>query len=111
MSGWLIILAARNDQTLFVCGLALVAIVVWAVMRRQHPLEITIENGHVTALKGVAKAQAQRVVHFLERDVAVNGKVTVLGGRDANGVLRISFRGKIDEGTSQQVRNYLKMIL
>jgi hypothetical protein len=51
------------------------------------------------------------VIDFLERDVELDGKVVVAGGRDANGVLRLHFRGNIAEGTRQQVRNFLKMVL
>src|SRR5262245_13237621 len=111
MSGSITILASRGDQTLFICALALVALVVWFATRRRNRLEITIDGGRVTKLQGVAKAQCRRVVDFLEHDVALNGKVKVVGGRDGNGVLRIDCRGNIDEGTSQQIRNYLKMIL
>jgi hypothetical protein len=111
MSGWLVITASRDDQALFVCAIVLAAVVVWAVMRRWQPVEITVDNGRVTGLRGIAQAQTKRVVSFLEHDVALNGKVTVVGNRDANGVLRINFRGNIDEGTRQQIRNYLKLIL
>ena len=83
----------------------------WLFLWRRYPLEITVQDGHVTALRGVAKAQTRRVVEFLERDVALGGKVKVVGARDPQGVLRINFRGRVDEGTQQQIRNYLKMVL
>ena len=108
---WRSTLQAASGSKAIVCALALVAFIVWVGTRRRNRLEITVESGRVTALHGVAKAQTKRVVDFLERDVALNGKVKVVGGRDRNGVLRISFRGNIDEGTGQQIRNYLKMIL
>ena len=74
-------------------------------------LRIDVKNGRVTALRGVAKAKIRDVTDFLERTVALNGNARVLGRRDAQGVLRLTFRGKLDEGTRQQIRNYLKLTL
>jgi len=74
-------------------------------------LQIDVKDGRVTGLRGVAKAKTRDVIDFLERTVALSGKVKVLGRRDAQGVLRLSFRGKLDEGTRQQIRNYLKLTL
>lgn len=91
--------------------IALVAVFVWVTLGRKPSMEIVVRDGRVASLRGVAKAQTRRVTEFLERDVAFNGDLKVRGGRDANGVLRISFRGNIDRGTQQQIRNYLKMVL
>lgn len=103
---------AYGGDSLATAGLiALVAVFVWVTLGRKPSMEIVVRDGRVASLRGVAKAQSRRVTEFLERDVAFNGDLKVRGGRDANGVLRISFRGDIDRGTQQQIRNYLKMVL
>src|SRR5262249_44556120 len=73
-------------------------------------LRIDVKDGRVTELRGVAKAKVRDATDFLERAVTSNGKAKVRG-RDPQGVLRLTFRGKLDEGTRQQIRNYLKMTL
>jgi Protein of unknown function (DUF3634) len=93
------------------CLVALVIVFILIALRRKHSLEIVMKNGRVTSLHGLARAQVKRVVDFLERDVAPDGKIVVVGDRDQNGVLRLNFRGRIDEGTRQQIRNFLKMVL
>lgn len=100
-----------NDVLSMWCLVALIIVFIWVALRRKHPLEIVIRNGRVTSHRGLAKAQVRRVVDFLERDVALDGKVVVTGGRDANGVLRLNFRGNTNEATRQQIRNFLKMVL
>jgi hypothetical protein len=90
---------------------ALVIVCVYVALRPRYAWRIVVEDGRVKSHQGVAKAQVPRVVHFLEKDVAADTKYTVLGGRDRSGVVRVNFRGEIDVGRRQQIRNYLKMIL
>jgi hypothetical protein len=100
-----------NDTLSMWCLVALIFVFIWVALRPRHPLKIVIRNGRVTSHRGLAKAQVRRVVDFLQRDVALDGNLVIAGGRDANGVLRLIFRGNIDEGTRQQIRNFLKMVL
>ena len=92
--------------------LAVVAITFARVaMGGKTQLRIDLKDGRVTDLQGVAKAKVRDVTDFLERAVTFSGKVRVRGYRDPQGVLRLSFRGKLDEGTRQHIRNYLKLTL
>ncbi len=81
------------------------------IARPRYPLRIVLADGQVVSHDGLAKARVKRVVEFLERDVHLNGRVTVCGIRDAQHEWRIHFQGRIDEGTAQQIRNFLKLNL
>jgi len=101
-----------SGDKLFTIAILLAAIfIVWQIVRPKYPLRIVVDGGEVKSHQGVAQAQVRRVVEFFEHDVSFDGKVTVVGARDAQGVLRIRFRGDIDQGTAQQIRNFLKMAL
>jgi uncharacterized protein DUF3634 len=106
-----IMLAFGNDVIATWCLVALIIVFIWVALRRSHQLRIVVKNGRVKSHRGITKAHVRRVVDFLERDVALDGNVVVVGDRDNNGVLRLNFRGNIDEGTRQQIRNFLKMVL
>jgi hypothetical protein len=103
--------ATGSDLTLLVVLVVFVIAFTKLALGGKTQLRIDVKDGCVTELRGVAKAKVRDVTDFLERAVTSNGKVKVLGRRDPQGVLRLSFRGKIDEGARQQIRNYLKMTL
>lgn len=90
---------------------AFIGVFLWVAFGGKRQLEIVVKDGRVERLRGVAQAHVSRVTDFLEHDVRPAGKVRILGNRDNNGVLRISFRGQLDQGTQQQIRNYLKLVL
>jgi hypothetical protein len=100
-----------SDPVGTICLLSLAAVFIWVALGRKAQLEIVINDGRITNYRGLTKAQLHRIADFLERDIALNGKVVVGGCRDSNGVQRLNFRGDVDEGTRQQIRNFLKIAL
>jgi hypothetical protein len=90
---------------------AFAGVFLWVAFGGKRQLEIVVKDGRVESLRGVARAHIGRVTDFLEHDVRPPEKLKIFGQRDNNGVLRISFHGQLDEGTQQQIRNYLKMVL
>jgi hypothetical protein len=99
------------DPVALILLAAVVGVFVWVAVTREHLVEIVVKDGRVHSLRGVAIAQKGSLTNFFEHDVRPPGKLKVFGDRSRDGVLRISFRGRIDQGMQQQIRNYLKMVL
>jgi hypothetical protein len=101
-----------NAEQIRTIAILLVALfIIWRFARPKPALRIVVADGQVQSHHGLPQTQIRRVIEFLEHDVALRGKVTVKGGRDAHGVWRIHASGNIDEGAAQQIRNFLKLVL
>lgn len=100
-----------SDKLITILVLAAAAFIVWEMLRPKYSLRIRVEGGCVKSHTGVAQGQLKRVIEFLEHDLATEGNFTILGARGQRGALHISFRGDIDQGTAQQIRNFLKIVL
>ena len=79
----------------------------WWALRPRYLLKIVVNRGSVKIHCGAAKAWSAELMDLL-RGLPLQGKVTILGVRDAQGRTRIAFRGRIDAGMRQRIRNYLK---
>jgi hypothetical protein len=100
-----------SEQIYTIAILAIAVFIISKFLRPKYPIRIVTKDGRVQSHQGIAKAQVSRVVDFLERDVRFNTNVTIFGVRDPQGVLRVHFKGRVDQGTAQQIRNFLKMTL
>lgn len=88
----------------------IVGLAIWA-MRPRYQLRIVVCDGSVESLRGAAARQTDRIVEFLQHDVSLNGRVTIMVNKRPNGYFQLAFRGPVDEGTKQQIRNFLITIL
>ena len=87
--------------------LVLIGLVVWAVLRPQYGLKVVVDRSGVKQLRGVPRGRQADLCQFLRNEVAIGGTVTILGNRLDDGRLRLSFRGPIDSGMQQRIRNFL----
>lgn len=80
---------------------------IWWALRPRYSLKIVVHGARVKIHSGAAKARNAELIQFLS-GLALQGKDAILGIRDRQGYTRISFRGRIDAGTRQRIRNFLK---
>lgn len=83
---------------------------IWWAARPRYSLKIMVKRGDVKIHCGVPKARTAAIVEFLN-GLSLQGKAAILGTHDRNGVLRIAVRGRVDPGTQQRIRNYLRSVL
>ncbi len=91
--------------------IAVVAFLAWGAFRPRCALHIVIGRDRAIRHSGIPKGRVGQVLAFLTNDVSLAGKVAILGTRSREGQLRITFRGRVDPGTQQRIRNFLKMVL
>ena len=82
-----------------------VAIVWWAT-RPRYSFSIVV-GGQGVRFQGVAEARQQRIKEFLIHQCGIVGPLRIDGGKSRSGRMRLRFRGEIDWGTKQRIRNYL----
>jgi hypothetical protein len=93
------------DWVMWLFVAVFVAIVWWAT-RPRYGFSIRMD-GEVATFRGVAEARQQRIKHFLVNECGLVGPLRIDGGKSRGGGLRLRFRGDIDPGTQQRIRNFL----
>lgn len=97
---------------LIALGVALLFIyLIWQAARPRWDVHIVVEPESVTIVRGIAAARMAEVKAFLRDGVPVNGRIEVLARKDPDGRLITAFKGPIDTGIQQRVRNFLIQIL
>lgn len=94
------------DSLIKLSVVALISNVIWRAMRPQYSIKIVIDEQGVKHHEGLPKAHQRNVVEFFEKHISVSGKVTICARRQPNGYLRLDFKGQVDPGTQQQIRNF-----
>lgn len=85
--------------------------VLWSVLRPKHPIRIVVDQTGVRQHRGLPKAQAKKVVSFLDRQTRPAKKLVIYVARLPNGYLLTDFRGPSDSEWRQRVRNFLVDVL
>ena len=89
-----------------------VAYVVWRMLKQpRHAVRIVIAKAGIRHHRGLPKGQEATVLGFLEEQLVSLGKITITADRQPQGHLRLSFKGPIDVGTQQQVRNFFNSVM
>ena len=91
--------------------IALIGYVIWRVMRPRYDLRIVIDEYGIKYHEGLPKSHERQVLKFLENDLSFIGKVTIFARRQPDGYLKFGFKGQIDPGTRQQIRNFLISVM
>ena len=92
-------------------AIALVGYVVWRMMRPRYTLEIVIGKQGIKHHKGLPKAHETCVLEFFQKHRSFDGNVTICAMRQPDGYLRLVFKGQVDPGTRQQIRNFLITVM
>ena len=88
-----------------------VAYGLWTTARPTWPIKIVVSPAGLDSHRGLPRRCVAQVANFFERDVHLASRVVIFAHRQRNGRLRTQFRGRIDAGTRQQIRNFLTIEL
>ncbi|QDU56313.1 hypothetical protein [Aeoliella mucimassa] len=86
---------------------AMVLYAIWTSANPSWPIRIVVTTEGMVECRGLPRQRVPRFAEFFEQHVQAEPKLVVLACRDAGGGLRTSFRGHIDAGTKQRIRNYM----
>ncbi len=88
-----------------------IAYVAWRVMRPRYAMKIVMDENGIKHHEGLAKRQEKQVLEFLREQVQPVRKLTIYGARHPNGYFRLVFKGQIDPGTQQRIRNFMLTVM
>jgi hypothetical protein len=91
--------------------LALIGWLAWLMFRPRYAVKIVMDSHGVKSHHGLPAAKVTEIVRFLEQEVGIEGRATILGERDRTGVVRVRFRGRLHPGMQQKIRNFLALHL
>ena len=92
-------------------AVAAVGYIVWRIMSPKPAMRIVIDADGVKYHEGLPKSQESNVLAFLQQHLTPDGKLTICGSRQPGGYVRLSFKGPIDPGRQQQIRNFFNSIM
>ena len=94
--------------------IAFVAVILWlawTAFRPRYALKIVVDEDGVQYSTGLPAAKKKQIVGFLENDVEIENRVTILGVRGRDRTVRYEFRGPLHPSIQQRIRNYLLLNL
>ena len=92
-------------------ALALIGYFIWLALRPRYAVEIVMDEHGIKRHRGLSKGQEAKVIDFLREQVTPEGRLGIYAIRQPNGYLRLHFKGNIDPGTRQQIRNFFINVL
>jgi len=92
-------------------GVALAGWIIWLVLRPKYAFRIVVDQRGVRHHRGLPKGQQREVLRFLQDEVSLDGRTTICANRQTTGQLRFNFKGRINPGAQQQIRNFLNSVL
>lgn len=97
------------DVALKVLAAAGLAFVGWTIYRRRYDFVIRVDSSGTRISGRIARAQHGNIATFFRDRVPPpsRGAILVRGRRLRSGRVVLEIRGPIDEGTKQQIRNFL----
>ncbi len=102
----------QSILTYAVLGLiAFIAVVVYRSICSRTIIRFVVDHSGLVEHRGISPRAEREIKTFFQQDVQVPQKVTISGQLDPQGRLRFHFRGAIDAGAKQQIRNFLHSIL
>ena len=94
-----------------IIAIALIGYGVWRILRPRYTLKIVIGKRGIKHHEGLPKAHKAYVLEFFEKHRSLDGNVTICAMRQRDGYLRLVFKGHVDPGTKQQIRNFLITVM
>ena len=87
-----------------------VALFAWKAIFPKPSIRIVVSPSGLVNHHGLSNRSERELGQFFSNDVDLNSNVTILGNRDQQGRLKFTFRGDLDQGTEQQIRNFLQTL-
>lgn len=84
---------------------------IWTQGNKKWKVKIVVDETGVRSHEGLPPARVARIVEFFEKTISIESKCVVQARTEPNGHLRTRISGSIDEGTKQQIRNFLMTVL
>lgn len=91
--------------------IALVVYVVWRMVFPRYTLKIVIGKQGIKHHKGLSKANQTSVLKYFEKHRSFDGDVSIFATRQTDGDLRLVFKGQVEPGTRQQIRDFLTTVM
>ncbi|QDT33089.1 hypothetical protein Mal48_23410 [Thalassoglobus polymorphus] len=95
-------------------GIVFLGIAGWFVLSAIRPksaIRLIIEGSNLVDSHGISSRARSQIETFVKQDLDYTGRLKVTGNPDSRGHVHLKFRGRIDSGTQQQIRNFLLTIL
>ena len=92
-------------------AIVLIGYVVWRMLRPRYALKIVIGKQGIKYHEGLPKAHKTSVLEFFEKHRSFDGNITICAIRQSDGHLRLVFKGQVDPGVRQQIRNFLITVM
>ncbi len=102
------------SDTQVLIGIVFLGVVGWLTLlsiRPKFAIRLVIEDSTLVQSHGISLRVKSQIEAFLKQDLDDSGKAIVTANPDAKGRMKFKFRGKMDSGTQQQIRNFLLTIL
>src|SRR5262245_59280933 len=78
----------------------------WA-MRPHWALVVVADKGGVRQCRGIPKLHQAKLAEFLTKEISFQGRLTIRGHRQKNGLIRLQVNGSVDSGSRQRIRNFV----
>ncbi|WP_417847185.1 hypothetical protein [Thalassoglobus sp.] len=102
------------SDTQVLMGIVFLGLAGWfvlAAIRPKSAIRLVIEGSTLVDSYGISSRARSQIETFVKQDLDYTGKLRVTGNSDSKGRVHLKFRGRIDSGTQQQIRNFLLTIL
>jgi hypothetical protein len=97
---------------LFAVGaVGIVGCALFLAMRPNWALVVIADKNGVRRCRGIPKLHEAQLIEFLTKEIPVQGRVTIRGLRQKNGLMRLTVSGPLDSGSRQRIRNFLLSLL
>lgn len=91
--------------------LAAVLYVLYLAFRPKWGFTLVVNSQRCRLRGAFPEAQREKLYMFLRDHVEFRGTVRIRGSKMPNGHLALRFRGPLDEGAKQRIRNFLVSVL
>lgn len=91
--------------------LVFVAYLIWNGNQGSWQFRVDVVPNQKTQVKGFPGAKIATVQEFFRNDIRFDGPVTVFAAKDESGRVQTKFRGNLNTGQKQRIRNFLIDVL
>lgn len=105
----MILLAAHPLITVAV--VVAIGLFIWWIVSPRFDFVIAVDGQQVDCRGAIPGAKVATIRHFFTSDIEVDQPVKICGQQSSDGRFRLHFRGEIDQGLRQRIRNFLVDVL
>jgi hypothetical protein len=91
--------------------LAIIGLFIWWALRPKYDFRIDLKDGSLRCKGTITDTRKRRIAEFFRTDLPDVTALSVLARRVNSGRWTFAFKGAVDEGTRQRIRNFLTATL